>query len=497
MSEVLLIALLLAAGWALLSSLGLSGWGVVPFGFAVASFLTIVVGSLLAVTGSPTRPAAILGVSIVATVTIVAVRRWRPARSDVRVLAIGLAVAVPLVVAFRALNLVSYHIDSFRYLVASGLLRSDNYGEASVNLLEKRGLSSPIMHSLAGAYGEDYVRSFAPILTLAMIAIVAWFIVTMFDGRRARLLTIGPTVGAILLLATNNRMVWNAFYINDHLIFGVAFLVAAGAVWMMAFGRDTSREAMLTCLSLALPVLVVSRPEGFIAAVLVLLPFTITTAVTASWRSAAIRVLGYSTTVWFGYITLSRHHLGASFSLESAAPTLVGIGLLAVATLVRRVPDGPWGRRVLHVGEASLWTALGLFAWRDPEILRTSLLSTYENQIGGAGSWGLSLIALGFLGVIALLVGNDRALIHLRYPLTTLLPVFFLLAYLRGGPYRVGQGDSLNRMLLQVVPLLVLYATCASLAIRRRSVDRAQARDDASPRLPTQDATGRDEFVER
>ena len=464
MSEVLLIALLVATGWALLASLGLSGWGVVPFGFAAASLLTIVVGSLLAVTGSPTRPAAILGVTIVAALAFVAVRRWRPTSDDVRVLALGLAVAVPSVLAFRALNLVSYHIDSFRYLVASGLLRSDNYGEASLNLLEKRGLSAPIVHSLAGAYGEDYVRSFAPILTLAMIAIVAWFIVNMFEGRHPRLLIISTAVGAILLIATNNRMVWNAFYINDHLVFGVAFLLAAGAAWMIAIGRDTPREAMLACLLLALPVLVVTRPEGFIAATLVLLPFATTTAVTPGWRSTAVRVLGYAMAVWFGYITLTGHSRGAPLSIESAGPALLGIGLLVAAPIVRRLPDDPWSRRLIHAGEVSLWMALGFFAWRDPEILRASLAATYENQVGGAGSWGLSLIALGFLGIVALLVGNDRALVHLRFPLTSLLPVLLLLAPLRGGAYRVGNGDSLNRMLMQVVPLLVAYLACAAIS---------------------------------
>ena len=481
MSEVLLIALLLATGWALLASLGLSGWGVVPLGFAVASLLTIVVGSILAVTGSPTRPVAILGVTTAVTLSFVAVRRWWPTVDDVRVLALGLATAVPLVLGFRALNLVSYHIDSFRYLVASGLLRSDNYGEASLNLLEKRGLSAPIVHSLAGAYGEDYVRSFAPLLTLAMITIVAWFIVKMFEGIHPRLLIIGTAVGAILLIATNNRMVWNAFYINDHLVFGVAFLVAAGAAWTIAFGRETSHEAMLACLLLALPVLVVTRAEGFIAAALVLLPFATTTAVTPSWRSKALRVLGYSMAVWFGYVALTAYSRGASLSIESAGPALLGVALLVAAPLAHRLSDGSLGRRLLHAGEASLWVALAFFVWRDPDILRESLAATYENQIGGAGSWGLSLVALGVLGLVALLVGGDRALIQLRYPLTAFVPVFLLLAYLREGAYRVGNGDSLNRMLMQVVPLLILYVASAAFADRGASGGRATSAEPSSP----------------
>ncbi|TVR86211.1 MAG: hypothetical protein EA416_15680, partial [Trueperaceae bacterium] len=37
------------------------------------------------------------------------------------------------------------------------------------------------------------------------------------------------------------------------------------------------------------------------------------------------------------------------------------------------------------------------------------------------------------------------------------LPQAFVIAYLRDAAYRVGGGDSLNRMLIQVVPLMVVF----------------------------------------
>ena len=64
---------------------------------------------------------------------------------------------------------------------------------------------------------------------------------------------------------------------------------------------------------------------------------------------------------------------------------------------------------------------------------------------------------------------------YLRFPLTTFIPVAFLLAYLREGAYRVGYGDSLARMTMHVVPLAVLYVIAVTVANRSRPSSGAPA----------------------
>jgi hypothetical protein len=83
------------------------------------------------------------------------------------------------------------------------------------------------------------------------------------------------------------------------------------------------------------------------------------------------------------------------------------------------------------------------------------------------------LIVLSFLVVITLFTNRGAALVALRFPLTSFIPVFVLLAYLRDGGYRVGEGDSLNRMLMQFVPLAVLYVGVALLDWRPTKSDEA------------------------
>ncbi len=65
----------------------------------------------------------------------------------------------------------------------------------------------------------------------------------------------------------------------------------------------------------------------------------------------------------------------------------------------------------------------------------------------------------------------------LRFPLTSFIPFAFLLAYLRGIAFRVGDGDSLNRMWIQLIPIAVLYLIVAIGAGERRWGRTATAKD--------------------
>ena len=72
------------------------------------------------------------------------------------------------------------------------------------------------------------------------------------------------------------------------------------------------------------------------------------------------------------------------------------------------------------------------------------------------GAWGASLLVLAGVLVVAVLLRRVEHEQVWLFPLLTFVPLSVLLAFLREGAYRVGPGDSLNRMLLHVLPLAVL-----------------------------------------
>jgi hypothetical protein len=469
------MASLFLTGWALLSGFGMRGWVIVPLGFVVGTMTAISVGFLLAVARAPTGPWVVLSLTVA-----VGGGSWLAGPGGRRLFSLhhlvaGMMLLAPLVLYFRGANLVKYHIDSFRYLVASGLLARDSYELVSLNLLEKRGLAAPVVHSLSSLFGESYLRSHSPTLALAVLALVVWVVSQGAMAPRGSEQTTWTTVIAALaalLLLTNNRMVWNAFYVNDHLHFGAALLVICAASWLLSTERAAqNKSALLAALLVALPALVVTRPEGFIAGGLAIAPLVLSPAVGARVRSVVLLVFSAAVVVWFGFITVVAAQGEGHLAISSAGPAVAGLFGLMASALLLRLEAAHLRRAILQLVEGALWLALLGMSLRDPDILLRSLRATYENVVMGAGSWGWSLIALGLLGLLALVVADDQALIALRFPLTAMLPVFFLLAYLRDGAYRVGNGDSLNRMLMQVLPLAVLYlaAACLESSGRERS----------------------------
>lgn len=464
MMEALVLSAVLVSGALVLRTCGLRGWGLLPLGFLTGTFLIVVVGAILVVFALPTRPSVMLGVlavSALAAGSISWFRRDRILGRDWVVIGVGLLALTGAVFAFRDANLVSYHIDSFRYLASSGLLAADAYALATPDLLTKRLLAAPVMHSLAWLHEEQYVRSFSPLLMLALLGSVAWIVRQGYGQARGTFLQGRGAAVAIgiglLLLVTNNRMVWNSFYINDHLFFAAAFLPACSLGWLLARGRSDLAPGMVAVAALGLAGLVVTRPEGFIAGAFALLPLFVQRSVPLWVRRVVLAAYGAATSSWYGYVALRSHSELGEIHFHTVGPLIVGLLALATIPALRWIRHALEHRNLLIALEVTLWLGLAAFAIRDSRILIRSLEATYLNVVAGEGSWGSSLVLLALLVVFVVLLNRDRTVVSLRFPLTAFVPTFFLIAYLQDSSYRVGHGDSLNRMLMQIVPLAVLY----------------------------------------
>ena len=476
--ELLSVLAILVGGCLLLRAGGIRGWGLAPLGFIAGTATFVIIGLFQVVTGLPTTP-------VLTTVLVVVLPAlwWLYRHLDGHDVFVRLGQAVHtvltvalLVIVLRGANLVSWHVDSFRYVMTGALLADGNYRAlVSENLLTKRLLAVPILHTPATLADEYYLRSLVPLLALSIIGGLVWLYWHGVKDRVGSVALITFGVMGVALLVTNNRFVFHAFYINGHLFFAAMLLAVAGSAWLLATKRALPAPALLTLLLVAVPALVVTRPEASIVAGIALLPFVVSGKVALAHRIAALAVLGGSIALWHGFIAVILRGESLPFSAMGGLALGVLMLLLIPVLLWRALPR--WSGLILVSAEILLWLALIALAVRDPAILRTSLRATAENVIFGAGSWGLSLVILAALGAGVLVLLKVQDQVFLRYPLTTFVPLAFLFAYLRDSPYRVGDGDSLNRMLIQVVPLATLYVIVAMacsdwrLSFRRRKTD--------------------------
>jgi hypothetical protein len=277
--------------------------------------------------------------------------------------------------------------------------------------------------------------------------------------------------------------VFSLFYLNGHLLFAALLLLIVGAGWLLA--RDHRVRTLRVLQLVAIPALILTRPEGFLVAVLALLPTWLSATIPARHRGLTMLVCGGTTLVWHAFMGVLVLAKGGTPSGQVIGGVAAG-GLVLTLIKLRR-----WGfplRRpvsVLRLVEGVLWLALAAFAVRDPDTLYQSLRATYINLVHGNGRWGYSLIVLGLLVFVALALLPLRHKAFLRFPLTTFAPLAFLLAYLREGAYRVGFADSLSRMFMQYVPLALLFVMAAMAAPpRARRPLRSGPRPAASPSPP-------------
>jgi hypothetical protein len=181
----------------------------------------------------------------------------------------------------------------------------------------------------------------------------------------------------------------------------------------------------------------------------------------------AVAVLAASTVAWHGFMVWVHLQRDVPVPVAVWAPVPLGALLLLAIPLLRRSWYFDRHRKILWAAEAGLWLALAAFVLRDSTVLRKSGYATLQNFVVGEGKWGLSIVVLAIIGVAVLLVIRAPRQEYLRFPVTTFIPLAFVLAYVREGAYRVGYGDSLSRMAMHIVPLAVFYVVATTVTMSR------------------------------
>jgi hypothetical protein len=282
---------------------------------------------------------------------------------------------------------------------------------------------------------------------------------------------------------TNGRMLWSAFALFPHQLTAILMLTIAGCGWLMALAGDDvesgpiDQRGLIALQAIAIPALIVARPEGSLLVVIALLPTLLCARVRLTYRSFLLFVFGGSLLAW-SVLLLSYHPANIGVPVSISGPLALAVAALTAGALLYLKPVRDYasmvedyGRSILVVAEAGLWIALALAAIGSPDKLIESVNATGHNLLLGEGKWGYSLVILGLFVLLCAAAVRGGELMFLRFPVTSFIPLAFLLVYVRGEAYRIGAGDSLNRMWIHVVPLAVLFVIAAASTLRWRYAD--------------------------
>lgn len=461
--ELAIILTITAIGGVLLKAFGFSGWMTLPLGFIVGLGVSVAITLAQGILQIPTTPVFPLGLALVVAVTFW-LHRFRSKLATqidpVGALTAIIVVTVLVVLSWEA-NLLKYHYDSVQYVTAGSLLGQGDISLMDPPLFRKRLGSISLLNSYAILNGKFYLRSLVPLTALSTLAAVYWTLGTgleRFVGRR-----VATTAGVlgVGLLVSSYGFLWQSFYVNGHMLFAAFFLLATAASWLLAIEVSVPKPALVAMAVTGVVGALLSRSEAGLLVILILVPVLLTQEIDVPVR----RLLG----VTFGatlvldqalqldlFDKVGREIPPSVFGLFSLGSLLV-IGVTSLDTRwVRR-----FSRQLVWIVEGFLWATLGIFYMRDPVTLHDSVEAVWANLVAGQGYWGLSLICIILLMAWMLMRPSFLGRSLLRFPITAFVPIAFLLAYLRGIAFRVGPFDSMNRMVLQVVPAAVVFIMVA------------------------------------
>ncbi|TPW29618.1 hypothetical protein [Pararhizobium mangrovi] len=474
MGEYVVVSGLFLSGWSFGVLTGLSAVAAFFFSFICGLSLVVFVSAVLLWLGLPTNAFFVWAVACGLPFTLLAARPMRPEhlrpghfRTSLITIVVGLVSLAVLVFFLRSVPLEKYHIDTFKYF-RSGILFSRNETQyINLNDLEKRLFSFPIALSLARIYGEFYVKSLVPALSIGVLSVSLFFFWAISAKENVtRAARYGIAALMLLLMVSNNRYVWNSFYLNDHLYVAACVLIIAGAGVLNERMADVPRSFLVSVQILMMPALIMGRAEGFLLAGFAILPFILNPEVAPRDRRVVLAGFAVVTFAWHMYLAHAFMREGSSLPLSVFGPAALAVLAVLAVPFITITPLVRFRRAILILAETALWVALLVATIGKPGVMVESLSATYQNIVVGAGSWGRSLVVLAVIFVFVLVFCKDRRLATLRFPVTASIPMFFLLAYLRnGGAYRVGNGDSLNRMLIEIFPLAVLYLAVAAISL--------------------------------
>jgi len=464
--ELLGIALFYSIGWAYIRLiLPVTG----PVIAAAAAFpVGIALWGLTAVLGvmAPIDYSAVL-VTIVCALGLV-VANWLKGApfkvSEIRFCGGGLLVLLGVAAIFILIDMTAITTDSM-FVLSVGKQIAEQGGLASTmkGVLASFALYLSLIETAAVALGVEYFRSLLPLCLISTLLLFILFGCRAI-GRAETISLLRPALISVLgaaVLATTYAFLWHGFYLKASPVYTLFLFTICGATFFAERERDPRWLFLALPLGLATILLRMEAPLTALPMLVVLMA-----AGNIPRRDRLLFVVPVSTafTAWYAFLILksfahglfSVYHLTAMGALPSvfaaAALLLAWIQVSRGARWPERVFSAmPWIMCALLVLFSVVYTGLR------PETALSSLEALYcylsEPRFGVVIFWGAVAILLLLAPLVTRRIDGDWI-----FGANAAGFILVLLAITVITPWKhCGSGDSGNRILTQIMPIVLFY----------------------------------------
>jgi hypothetical protein len=275
-------------------------------------------------------------------------------------------------------------------------------------------------------------------------------------GTPLRLLTLVLVALVVIFTASTLFVVQQSMYVNGHAMMGCLIMLLIGEIMSLEslVGHDQARRSasLVTILSLLLLV-IFARLEGLLVALLLIIIF-LETQVARPWEVfLGTFLLSVPVILWAQCI---QQPTAGGLTLTSSKKIYGAIApYFCLATIYCMSPIRSHLYWLRPLSLYALGGALATYLLVDPVGYSATILSTSSNMTISV-PWGIFWVVTLTLVFSPLAISRDEIGARTKYLIVAYIALTLALGGLRT-PYRLGWGDSANRMMIHIVPLVTFF----------------------------------------
>lgn len=361
---------------------------------------------------------------------------------------------------FLIFNYSFFTNDSWRMLIGGKYIAT--YGSLLDSLIDQRGLYAYIIHSSSNIFGFDYLYALYPLM---MLFFALFFAYNLYSPLSPENKEVGRNILfsslVVLFILSTFFVLLNAFYVHSNLLSGIYGFLALFGLWKHLVSKDRNWLIISAIAILSFSFL---RIEGPLLSLIIIIILISIKQIKFKEKVYYVGAVSLFVVVWHIRLFFMLAGHTSKYYMNPARTLLITVLYTLIFTVLLVSQKGILNRikeyfPLLMVYSLSIgWTIL-IFTEGPKTKGNLLVLKKYGRLILNSvkhGDWGITWIVLGILFAVALILKKLRHESLFLYYIFSFALLFNSIHLYRGG-WRIGWGDSGNRMLMSIIFVISFY----------------------------------------
>lgn len=378
-------------------------------------------------------------------------------RIDIFTVAVSITVFGGLASVANHFNFSILSPDSIYMIMNGRVLSTLGFSDFIQNQLALRGVFLPLLQSISTFLGIGYLNALIPSFAFSFLAIFGFLCLRIirsytYLSRWVAFLLVCLTES---FFASTYFIIFQVYYIHVNFISGIYLFVAVGSFWLALREHKQSWNIMAMMALTGFSLLRTEAPLFALVFLVLVISFG-----QISYKMRIKLILPYLVfiTLWYVYL-LSGMEAGSKilkpWNTILIILGLVGFGVLLTISKYRWIEQFVFPR-FPYLIMVVLILVIVILTLQDPTIMKSGVIMIFKNWYI-TGLWGPTAVVLTVITGILIFQPIFPYEKLFSVGILTFLLLLLILYYQIYPAHDVGWGDSANRMITHIVPVVILY----------------------------------------